>query len=538
MIQSVITIFGGLGLFLLGMHLMTRGLRQLAGNRLRQYIQNSTRTPATGALSGALATALLQSSSATTVATVGFVSAGLMTFPQALGVIFGANIGTTITGWMVALLGFKLKIGLLAQPLIFFGVLLQLFGRGRWQPFGLAIAGFGLLFVGIDTLTQGFSILDGRITPDDFPGDTFLGRLQLVLIGVVITLITQSSSAGVATALAALTVGAISFPQAAALVIGMDVGTTATAALATVGGSVASRRTGFAHVVYNLMTGLIAFCLLVPLGWLYAAAGPHLDPQIALVGFHTVFNLIGVLAVVGVTKHFARLIIWLIPSKGADPAERLDDRLLKDPQAALDAARAAVQDQAKLLFTAVSDVLRAKPEGIPLVSPDAFEQTNTSLRSYLDRIKTGPDDPAANSDHIHLLHALDHMDRLTDRLRQSDRIETIQTTEHLTRFGHQLSGLAGRFVEADGSPALPTEFDALRQAFREERRLTRENTLNQAANDQVGLEEAIARVDSIRWLHRTTYHLWRISVHLVDGRNSEAPKTEARLEMEMELDQT
>lgn len=535
MIQSVITVLGGLGLFLLGMHLMTRGLRQLAGNRLRQYIQNSTSTPATGALSGAMATALLQSSSATTVATVGFVSAGLMTFPQALGVIFGANIGTTITGWMVALLGFKLKIGLLAQPLIFFGVLLQLFGRGRWQPFGLTIAGFGLLFVGIDTLTQGFSILEGRITPDDFPGDTFLGRVQLVLIGVVITLITQSSSAGVATALAALTIGAISFPQAAALVIGMDVGTTATAALATVGGSVASRRTGFAHVVYNLMTGLIAFCLLVPLGWLYAAAGPRLDPQIALVGFHTVFNLIGVLAVVGVTKHFARLIIWLIPSKGEDPAERLDDHLLKDPEAALDAARAAVQDQAKLLFGAVSDALGAEPtEEIRPISVDAFEQTNTSLRSYLDRIKTGQEDPVVNANHIHLLHALDHMDRLTDRLRQSDRIETIRTTEHLSRFGHQLSGLSGRFNDANVDPGLPAEFDALRQAFREERRLTRENTLNQAANDQIGLEEAIARVDSIRWLHRSTYHLWRISVHLMNGRNGEAPKTDARLEMELD----
>jgi phosphate:Na+ symporter len=286
------------------------------------------------------------------------------------------------------------------------------------------------------------------------------------------------------------------------------------------------------------MTGLIAFCLLVPLGWLYAAAGPRLDPQIALVGFHTVFNLIGVLAVVGVTKHFARLIIWLIPSKGEDPAERLDDHLLKDPEAALDAARAAVQDQAKRLFRAASDALGAEPREIRPISVDAFEQTNTSLRSYLDRIKTGQEDPVVNANHIHLLHALDHMDRLTDRLRQSDRIETIRTTENISRFGHQLSGLAGRFNDANGDSVLPAEFDALRQAFREERRLTRKNTLNQAANDQIDLEEAIARVDSIRWLHRTTYHLWRISVHLVDGRYSEAPKTEARLEMEMELDQT
>ncbi|QDG76622.1 Na/Pi cotransporter family protein [Labrenzia sp. PHM005] len=526
MLQSIITVFGGLGLFLLGMHLMTSGLRQLAGNRLRQFLQKSTQTPLAGAVSGALATAALQSSSATTVATVGFVSAGLMTFPQALGVIFGANLGTTITGWMVALLGFKLKIGLLAQPLIFAGILAQLFGKGHWKPFGLAIAGFGLLFVGIDTLTQGFSILEGKVTPDDFPGDTLFGRFQLVLIGIVITLITQSSSAGVATALAALTVGAISFPQAAALVIGMDVGTTATAALATVGGSVASRRTGFAHVLYNLLTGFLAFWLLVPLGWLAASAGASLDPQVALVGFHTVFNLIGVFAVVGFTNQFARLIMLLIPSGETDPAERLDETLLNDPASALDAADAAVRDQATLMFQALSNQLGPDGDSTAEIPLDAFDQSIDTLRSFVNRIRTGPEDPRSHDKHLKLVHVLDHMDRLSGRLRQTDRILTIQSTEELTRLARQLAKLAGEFSAPSSSRELPVEFDNLRKCFREERWRYRHSVLDLASRDQIDLENAFSRVDAVRWLHRSAYHLWRISAHL----NGKAPKSGTRFE--------
>ena len=221
--MHVIQALGGLGLFLLGMIIMTDSLRNLAGDAMRKLLLRFTHTPLSGAVTGTVATAILQSSSATTVAAVGLVGAGLMGFAEALGIIFGANIGTTITGWFVVLLGFKLQIGSVLMPLILIGALLRLFANDRWANIGMAVAGFGLIFVGIYLIQQGMVDVQKLVTPENFPGDTFVGRIQLLLLGILFSAVTQSSSAGVAVTLTALYAGAINFPQAAALVIGMDV---------------------------------------------------------------------------------------------------------------------------------------------------------------------------------------------------------------------------------------------------------------------------------------------------------------------------
>ena len=224
---------------------------------------------------------------------MGFVAAGLLTFPQALGIVFGANLGTTVTGWMVALFGFKLKIGAAALPVIFLGAMLRMFGRGRWQSLGRALAGFGVIFLGIGFMQDGMQGFTDTVTPDHFPPDTLGGRLLLLGLGILITLVTQSSSAGVAIAMTALSVGAINFPQAAAMVIGMDVGTTITAVVAALGSSQAARRTGFSHTIFNIFTALAALLLLDPYVWALGAAWPHAitaSPELALVGFHTLFN--------------------------------------------------------------------------------------------------------------------------------------------------------------------------------------------------------------------------------------------------------
>lgn len=233
MFNGILQAVGGLGLFLLGMSVMTGGLKAMADDRLRSTLAATTKGPVSGVCTGAVATAILQSSSATTVAAVGFVHAGLLTFSQALGIIFGANIGTTMTGWLVALVGFKLKLGEVMLPVIFVGMLFRLAGRGRIESVGTALAGFGLIFVGIGVLQDGMAAFHGVVTPDVFPPDTIIGRLLLVTIGVAITVVTQSSSAGVAAALTAVHAGTITLPQAAAMVIGMDFGTTITAAMAT-----------------------------------------------------------------------------------------------------------------------------------------------------------------------------------------------------------------------------------------------------------------------------------------------------------------
>lgn len=528
MYTSILTALGGLGLFLLGMQLMTDGLRAMTGNRLRRFLQNSTKTPRSGAISGAIATAILQSSSATIVATVGFVSAGLMTFPQALGIIFGANIGTTITGWMVAILGFKLKLGLIALPLVLAGVLIRIFARARWKPVGVMLAGFSLLFVGIEALHEGIAFLEGVVHPDVFPQDTWSGRLQLVLIGVAITLVTQSSSAGVATALAALAAGAISFPQAAAMVIGMDVGTTATAALATLGGSVTTRRTGYAHVIYNILTGTMAYFLLTPLdklaGFLKTSA-IGFDPQIGLVAFHSSFNLLGVLLIIGVTPQFARLVAFLVPARGIDLTGRLDNRFLKDPATALKAAQVTVKDIDCAVFGSLSSLLQT---GVSTQSETELQQYDIAVdttRAYADRIRTMPEDGPLYDEHRALFHSLDHLERMLRRFQQIDRIETLDRDPELREKANELRTAIEAFLRDGITLETAETFNHLRKTFRDDRHSYRAQTIDRASRDEIETEEAMARLDAIRWLHRVTYHLWRISHYRLLAEGIAVPET-------------
>jgi len=234
------TILGGIGLFLLGMILLTDGLKALAGDSLRRVLARFAGGRLSSLAAGAGVTALVQSSSATTLTTIGFVSAGLLTFEQALGVILGANLGTTSTGWLVSILGLKFSISKVALPLVGIGALTRLLSRERLANLGLALAGFGLIFVGIDTLQLGMEGLSARIDPGSFPDASLQGRLLLVLIGVFMTVVLQSSSAAVATTLMALHAGTIDLTQAAALVVGQNVGTTVTAALGSIGATVAA----------------------------------------------------------------------------------------------------------------------------------------------------------------------------------------------------------------------------------------------------------------------------------------------------------
>lgn len=187
---SLIQAIGGIGVFLLGMVVMTEGLKALTGARLSQWLADATHSPWSGATTGAISTAILQSSSATTVAAVGFVGAGLLSFSQSLGIIFGANIGTTITGWMVALLGFKLQLGSLLLPIIFIGVMMRIFTSGRIAQLGFSLAGFGLIFIGIDLLQQAAAQYTDIVNLDLLPADSVTGRLKLLLLGIIITILT------------------------------------------------------------------------------------------------------------------------------------------------------------------------------------------------------------------------------------------------------------------------------------------------------------------------------------------------------------
>ncbi len=512
-------LLGGLGIFLLGVTIMTSGLKGVAGDFLRTALTSFTRSPGSGALTGAISTAILQSSSATTVAAVGFVGAGLLTFPQALGIVFGANVGTTITGWLVALIGFKFKLGSLVLPLILLGILMRLFGRGRLSDAGLALAGFGLIFVGIDTMQAGMSGMENRFMPGFLETDTILGRLKLVLIGIIITLLTQSSSAGVAAALTAVHTGAINFEQAAAMVIGMDIGTTATALFATIGGSVDSRRTGYSHVIYNLLTGLGAFLLLTPyvLLWQWLSPGAlETQSEIALVAFHTSFNLLGVMVVLPFSAPFARLLMRLVPDRAAPLVRRLDTQLLKEPAVALEAVRETLNDIAQAMFRYGLAHLRDEGayDGRLL---DEFDSALDRLQDYVDYIHLTPDQGREWHFLMACIHALDHLQRLLRRYRKNPQAWPWRRWPTLRSDRGQVVLVMGELVKAaqEGHWAkVAQRTNTAAATLSQQTDAIRNQIIYRIASGKEGTDQGSVELEAARWLRRVADHIWRIAHHL------------------------
>jgi phosphate:Na+ symporter len=512
---------GGLGMFLLGMVVMTDGLKMLTGEALQRALARFTRSPTSGAVTGAATTAIIQSSSATSVAAIGFVNAGLLTFPQALGILFGANIGTTITGWLVALVGFKLDLGTLVMPLALVGVLVYMFAKGRARHAGIALAGFTLIFVGIEMMQGGMAGLEGTVTPETFPADTWGGRLLLIGIGMLITLVTQSSSAGVATAITAVNVGAISFPQAAAMVIGFDVGTTFTALIAVIGGSVPARRTGFSHVIYNFMTGTGAYFLLTLYVWALVYLLPDViqtDPELALVGFHTLFNSLGVILVLPFANAFANMIIRLVPERGPMLTRHLNETLVPQPSIAMQAVDRTLHE----IIEQVIGILRrllVDTEGLQ-APPTELDSVNKALRElhiYLDKLVTSSKQANVHRQHVSALHIRDHLARIVRRCQAIDIIETIHSDEELLEIARRVVETVDRLQTSLVQSRIPIPIDEIKRTWSEaEERAEpyRAGIFTRFANDEITREEANARLSGIRWMRRISLHLWRITHHM------------------------
>lgn len=304
---------GGLGLFLLAVTMITDGLKSTVGRSLRDMLTSWTRTPLHGIFTGLTITAIVQSSSAVTVATIGFVNAGLINMRQALGIVYGSNVGTTMTGWLVAIIGFKINVDAFALPMIGVGMLLRLTGgQGKRGPLGVALVGFGLFFMGIDVLKDAFDSLVVAIDLTKFTADGVLGIFMFVAIGFLMTVLTQSSSAAIAITLTAATGGIIGLYAAGAMVIGANVGTTSTAAVAVIGATPNAKRVAWAHIIFNLITGLVALVLLPLMFWtveyISELMGFEAMPAITLALFHTLFNLLGVGLIFPLNNHLARFL--------------------------------------------------------------------------------------------------------------------------------------------------------------------------------------------------------------------------------------
>lgn len=296
---ALFTFIGGVGLFLLGMRLMTDGLKVAAGNMLRSILEAATRSRLRALASGVAITALVQSSSAVVFATVGFVNAGLLTLHQAVGVIYGANLGTTLTSWIVAVIGFNVNLQALSLPAIGLGMAFWIaFGARKHGALGQAIAGFGLFFLGIDLLRDTFAGIGEHVAADVLASPGTAGVLLFAAVGAALTVLMQSSSAALAVTLTAAAGGLVPLAGAAAMVIGANVGTTSTAAFAAVGATAPARRAATAHVAFNAITGAVALVLLPVLLWLvdrialWLALGDQAAVRLAV--FHTLVNVLGI----------------------------------------------------------------------------------------------------------------------------------------------------------------------------------------------------------------------------------------------------
>lgn len=338
------SIIGGLGLFLLAIGMMTDGLKLAAGNALRTLLAKWSKTPFRGVVSGAVMTALVQSSSAVTVASLGFVNAGLLSMRHALGIVYGANIGTTMTGWLVAMVGFKLNIQAVALPMIGIGMILKLLKpNSRLASVGIAIAGFGLFFVGIDSLKTAFEGIVSTFDLSQFKAEGAEGFLMYLVIGFVMTVLTQSSSASIALTITAATSGMVGIYAAGAMVIGANIGTTSTAMFASIGATSSAKRVAAAQVVFNVATTVVA-ALILPLlfgliHWITAVAEIDADPGITLAIFHTLFNLLGVALIFPLNDRLASFLEQRFVSLEEEPSKpkHLDKNIAQTPDLAVNA---------------------------------------------------------------------------------------------------------------------------------------------------------------------------------------------------------
>lgn len=338
------SIIGGLGLFLLAIGMMTDGLKLAAGNALRTLLAKWSKTPFRGVVSGAAMTALVQSSSAVTVASLGFVNAGLLSMRHALGIVYGANIGTTMTGWLVAMVGFKLNIQAVALPMIGVGMILKLLKpNSRLASVGIAIAGFGLFFVGIDSLKTAFEGIVSTFDLSQFKAEGVEGFLMYLVIGFVMTVLTQSSSASIALTITAATSGMVGIYAAGAMVIGANIGTTSTAMFASIGATSSAKRVAAAQVVFNVVTAVVA-ALILPLlfgliHWITAVAEIDADPGITLAIFHTLFNLLGVALIFPLNDRLASFLEQRFVSleEEASKPKHLDKNIAQTPDLAVNA---------------------------------------------------------------------------------------------------------------------------------------------------------------------------------------------------------
>jgi len=564
--STAISIIGGVGLFLLGMTVMTGGLKGLAGSGLRTVLSKAAATPLRGAFWGGVATLVVQSSSATTMTTIGLVSAGLLTFPQGLGLVFGANVGTTGTGWLVALIGVRVSLTAAALPMIFVGALIKLLGRGRVSAAGAALAGFALVLFGLTTLQQGMGGLAERLHPADLPAvlaapgagwwSSLLGVLALVVVGLVMTAVMQSSTAAIAVTLSAHYAGAVGLDQGCALIIGQNIGTATSSAMAAIGASSTAKRLALAYILFKLIAALIALVLFPVVIPLLIRASKTIDGVTLLAGYHTAYNVVGVLVLLPVIDKFTRFVERILSERGSPLTRCLDPAALATPIAAVEAVRRTVARSLVAVCGSLDAALAAASCGESVrwgkdaVSVLKAAEALRQAQAFMSDVNGPPESEDEQWRLTSTLHALEHASRLAETAgeeaefgtlnRGPDDVRAAQLCAEAMRSAASLAGeIAAPSAARDRTTLIESRrerpesadaaFDATATSTEETlvrlehcaksldelQRAHRRVTLGAVANGALTADEAIVRVDTVRRLNALAHHAWRSAAQLV-----------------------
>jgi phosphate:Na+ symporter len=505
----------GIGLFLLGIHHLTEGLKGLSGDSLRRTLQRFVSGRFSAVVSGAILTLATQSSTATILTVIGFVGAGLVTLSQAIAVNMGATLGTTSTPWMVAILGLRVRVASAALPILGAGAFLWLIARGKTRSLGAVLAGFGLIFTGIDFLQTGMAGISWNL--EALAGTGFGAMWILAGIGIVMTVVMQSSSAAAATTLVALDAGSLTFEQGCAMIVGQSIGTAATTGLAVIGGGLEVRRAALAHIVYSLIAGVLAMLFLRPLTGAAEWVGFQLDDAhgvLALAAFSTIFKLASIVVFYPWLDHFARFIVRLAGEGSATAVGRLEPAVARAGgavaleacwRAILEVAHGAVDASRRRL---AGEAVAYRPAGQAIQQIEHFLESlsleTTDLRTIGPRL-------------VRLCHALDHLTELEDDLTHiPPKASDWQPPPAFQAGAQALTAWLDATKEPEAEPG-PAIFKALEDSSKQlsaERKSGREQILEDVALQRTPSAAAHASLDTLAWANGALYHAWHLAESL------------------------
>ena len=441
MILDLLSLLGALALFLFGMKTMSEGLEKFAGDRLRNIIGMMTRNRVMGVLTGISVTALIQSSSATTVMVVSFVNAGLMSLVQAIGVIMGANIGTTVTAWIISAIGFKMDIATFAIPIMAIGMPLIFSKKNKRKSIGEFLFGFAFLFMGLNYLQKSAEALDiGTIVANmlqHVSGDSIWVMILFVLVGAIVTMLVQASAATMAITLMLfdMHIPGFGFHQAAALAMGQNIGTTITALMASLTANTQARRAALAHTFFNVFGVVVVLLIFYPfcdaVTWFVQnVMHVHHNEMYLLSAFHTAFNVFNTLLLIWFVNQIEKFICWLLPVKENEKQEKgllfISGGLLSTSELSLAAARKEIGvfgDRLMKMMTMVKQLLVTDKaaEFAELFSKiGKYEQITDNMEveiaNYLSKVSEGRLSDESKADITHMMRIVDEMESIGDSM--------------------------------------------------------------------------------------------------------------------------